>query len=84
MNSGPGDFSFARHALLVLGSAAAVLMLTAFVVVLLRPSGGVGLLVVGVGVVTTLAVASAAAKRSMRRSFGDGSDADHSVDPTDR
>jgi hypothetical protein len=75
------EFSFARHALISLGSAALVLALTTVAILVLRPAPGVGLLIVAVGVALAVAVMAAVSRRTVRRAFGDDPGASDGVDP---
>ncbi|GGG11814.1 hypothetical protein GCM10007304_27220 [Rhodococcoides trifolii] len=75
------SFSFARHALTSLGSAALVLAAVTVVVLAVRPGPGLGLLIVGVGIVMAVAVMAAVSRRTVRRAFGDDTDGHERVDP---
>lgn len=70
--TGPGrGFSYGRLALASLGAATAVLLLTAVVVAVLRPTGLWGLLVALGGVVAAIAAMATVSGRMTRRAFGD-------------
>ena len=62
-------FSYAKLAVLSIGAASAVLVLTALVVGLLKPSPGVGLTIALVGVVGAIAAMGITATRITNRAF---------------
>ncbi len=64
--SGEPELSLARHALLVLGSATVVLLLTTVLLGVLQPGPTGALLVVGSGVVGCIAAMAVAARWSTR------------------
>ncbi|UYP17401.1 hypothetical protein OED52_11855 [Rhodococcus sp. Z13] len=69
-----GEFSLGRHALISVGAASSVLVVTAVVVVALRPGPVLGLVVALVGIVAAVAVMGVVSTRSVRRAFGPGKD----------
>ncbi|MGU3431434.1 hypothetical protein ACNHUS_00325 [Actinomycetes bacterium M1A6_2h] len=75
------EFSFARHALTSLGSAALVLAVATVAVLVLRPGPGVGLSIVAVGILAAIAVMAAVSRRTVRRAFGDDGGGSDGVDP---
>ncbi|WP_052493119.1 hypothetical protein [Rhodococcus sp. MEB064] len=77
------DFSFGRHAALVLGAATVMLGLTTVALWALSPDGPLGLVVVTVGLVLTFAVASVVSKQSLRRSFDEVGTDDAEADRSD-
>ena len=66
-----GDFSFGRHALMSVGAATAVLVATAIVVVVARPTPVVGLIIALLGILAAVVAMGIVAIRSVRRAFGD-------------
>ena len=76
-NSGD-DFSIARLALFSLGAAVAALAVTTVLIVLVRPSPGVGLVIGLLGVVAAIAAMGVVSKRMTRKAFGDPKDGSNS------
>lgn len=79
--SGPNrgdDFSLARLALFSLGAAVAALAVATVVIVVLKPSPGVGLVIGLVGVVAAIAAMGVVSKRMTRKAFGDPEDGSRS------
>jgi hypothetical protein len=69
-----GEFSFGRHALLSVGTATVVLLVTAIVVVTVRPTPVVGLVIALVGIVAAVVAMGIVSTRSARRAFGPAED----------
>ncbi|MGN5240499.1 MULTISPECIES: hypothetical protein [unclassified Rhodococcus (in: high G+C Gram-positive bacteria)] len=65
-----GDLSLGKLAMSSLGAAAAVLLVAALVIVLLKPEPVIGLMVALVGVVGAIAVMGIVSKRMTRKAFG--------------
>ncbi|WP_433604585.1 hypothetical protein [Prescottella agglutinans] len=66
-----GDLSIARLALATMGTAAAVLVVVAAVIVMLEPGPVVGLVIALVGVGVAIAAMGTVSKRMTRRAYGD-------------
>ena len=86
--TGPGSgFSYGRLALASLSATTTVLLLTAVVVAVLRPTGVWGLLIALAGVAGAIAAMSIVSGRMMRRAFEDPDSAvpkdPDSADPKD-
>ncbi|WP_241386236.1 hypothetical protein [Rhodococcus sp. CH91] len=64
------EFSFGRHALMSVGAATVVLLVTAIVVVAVRPTPVVGLVIALVGIVAAVVAMGVVSTRSARRAFG--------------
>ncbi|UPW05054.1 hypothetical protein M1C57_02970 [Rhodococcus pyridinivorans] len=69
-----GEFSFGRHALMSVGAATVVLLVTAIVVVAVRPTPVVGLVIALVGIVAAVVAMGVVSTRSARRAFGPAED----------
>ncbi|MBS9371764.1 hypothetical protein [Rhodococcus sp. B50] len=69
-----GDFSFGRHALMSVGTATVVLLVTAIAVVTVRPTPVVGLVIALVGIVAAVVAMGVVSTRSTRRAFGTDKD----------
>lgn len=63
----PGGFSFARHALITLGTATAGIVAIVLVLTLVRPGPVGSLVVVGGGLVLTVVLLGWAARRNLDR-----------------
>lgn len=69
-----GEFSLGRHALMSVGAATVVLLVTAIVVVAVRPTPVVGLVIALVGIVVAVVAMGVVSTRSARRAFGPAED----------
>ncbi|WP_305095412.1 hypothetical protein [Prescottella sp. R16] len=65
------DLSIARLALATMGTGAAVLVVTAVVVVIVTPGPVVGLVIALVGIVAAIAAMGVVSTRMTRRAYGD-------------
>lgn len=65
------EFSFARLAVVSLGSATVVLVVTTVIVAVVRPGAGVGLGIVAVGIAGAITVMGVVSTRMTRRGLGD-------------
>lgn len=75
MSEQRGNLSLGKLALFSLGSATLILLLTAVVVAVVRPSGGWGLLIALAGVAGAIAAMATVSRRMTRHAFGDDSGA---------